>query len=253
MEKAVHGSVVAQLMRDFGVPNGGVTYNPPIDVLGSLAHYQPNGEGKPSAPDIAIYPGLTIIPMPPIPDPPPQRRLSFRSPRLSRHLEIPAVDTSGRPHARIMCEIAVSQNYRDWNAKCSRWMQQQYVRCVFGVKIYRPKATRNENEQLDRCMIARLWTRQAAPGPGRHTAVAGQWNFGTLDYYIGVPTACTGPGLGNYQVNIPTQEVFWDPPIVGRAPSTDGYVITVPGGVAVPNFIIDLFQIQQVVLTNQIN
>ncbi|CAG8645082.1 10134_t:CDS:2, partial [Gigaspora rosea] len=216
--------------------------------------------GKPSAPDIAICPGLTIIPMPPIP---PQCEPSFHPPRPSRHLEIPAVDKSGRPHARIVCEIAVSQSYvgqSSWNAKCSRWMQQQYVRCVFGVKIYSPRATRNANGQLDRCMIARLWTRQAAPVLGRHTAVAGQagvyyeeCNFGTLDYYTGAPTTCTGPGLVNYQVNIPTQEVFWNPPIIRGAPFTNGYVITVPGGVAASNFMIDLFQIQQVVLANQNN
>ncbi|CAI2201081.1 15677_t:CDS:2, partial [Funneliformis geosporum] len=78
----------------------------------------------------------------------------------SRHLEIPPVDKS------------VGQ--LGWNAKCRRWMQQQYVRCVFGVKVYSPRATRNANGQLDRCMIARLWTRQATPIPGRHMPVAGQ-------------------------------------------------------------------------------
>ncbi|CAI2201960.1 13326_t:CDS:2, partial [Funneliformis geosporum] len=56
----------------FKVPNGGVADNPPIDVGGSLAHYQPRGNKNSSAPDIAIYPGLTIIPKPPIPAPPPQ-------------------------------------------------------------------------------------------------------------------------------------------------------------------------------------
>ena len=58
-----------------------------------------------------------------------------------------------------MCEIAVFQRYdgpRGWNAKCSRWMQQQYVRWVFGVKIYDPRATRNANRQLDRCVIVRV-------------------------------------------------------------------------------------------------
>ncbi|CAB4424922.1 unnamed protein product [Rhizophagus irregularis] len=133
-------------------------------------------------------------------------------------------------------------------------MQQQYVRCVFGVKIYDPRATRNAVGQLHRCMIARLWTRQAAPIPERHIAVAGlpgvyyeEWNFGTHDYYTGALTACIGPGLINYQVNIPVQEVFWNPSIIGGSP----YVIAVPGVVTAPNFIIDLYQIQQVVLQNQ--
>ncbi|RIA95862.1 hypothetical protein C1645_872488 [Glomus cerebriforme] len=80
-------------------------------------------------------------------------------PRPSRHSEIPPVDKSGRPHARMMCEIAVSQSYNYWDAKCSRWMRQQYVRCVFGVKVYDKEATRNTNGQFDRCMIVRLWTR----------------------------------------------------------------------------------------------
>jgi hypothetical protein len=58
-----------------------------------------------------------------------------------------------------MCEVAVSQRYdgpKGWNAKCSQWMYQQYVRCVFGVKIYNKRATRNTNGQFDRCMIVRI-------------------------------------------------------------------------------------------------
>lgn len=120
MEKAEHGTVVGLLQDFFKIPNRGVVINPPIDVLGALcmknsfrllrlvirfiifscpiiAHYRPRGRGKPSAPNIAIYPGLTIIPKPPIPAPPPQRGLGFRrrnAPRASRHLEIPPVDKS---------------------------------------------------------------------------------------------------------------------------------------------------------------
>ncbi|CAG8607133.1 13380_t:CDS:2 [Funneliformis caledonium] len=230
MEKAEHASVVGLLQKYFEVPNGGIIINPPIDVLGASAHYKPRGRGKPSAPDIAIYPSLSIIPKPPTPAPPPQFGLRIlRAPRIpSRHREIPPVDKTGRPHARIMCEVAVSQKYdgpRGWNAKCCRWMRQQYVRCVFGIKIYNKSSTRNANGQFDRCMIARLWTRQVTPIPGRHIAVAGQpgvyyeeWDFGTHGYYTGVLTACTGPGLLNYQVNIPNQDVFWNPPVIGGAP-----------------------------------
>ncbi|CAB4414156.1 unnamed protein product [Rhizophagus irregularis] len=265
LKKAEHAFVVARLKKYFDVPNRGVADNPPIDVAGASAHYKPRGRGKPSAPDIAIYPSLSIIPKPPTPAPPPQRGLRIlRAPRRpSRYREILPVDKTGRPHARIMCEIAVSQSYdtpRGWNAKCCHWMRQQYIRCIFGVKIYRQRATRNAIGQLDRCMIARLWTRQVAPIPGRHIAVAGQpgvyyeeWNFGTHNYHTGAPTACTGPGLLNYQVNIPTQDVFWDPPVIRGAPSTVGYAITVPGGVTAPNFVIDLYQIQQLVLLNQEN
>ncbi|CAG8636424.1 8638_t:CDS:2 [Gigaspora margarita] len=35
--------------------------------------------------------------------------------------------------------------------------------------------------------------------------------------------------LTNYQVNNPTQDVFWNPPVIRGAPSTVGYAITVPG------------------------
>ncbi|CAB5385690.1 unnamed protein product [Rhizophagus irregularis] len=241
MEKDERGFVIKRLEKYFDVPNGGVVDNPPIDVGGSSAQYRPRGRGEPFA-----------------------RRAP---PRISRHREIPPVNKTGRPHARIMCEIAVSQRYQSgnrgqygWNPKCIRWMQQQYVRCVFGVKIYDPRATRNAVGQLHRCMIARLWTRQAAPIPERHIAVAGlpgvyyeEWNFGTHDYYTGALTACIGSGLINYQVNIPVQEVFWNPSIIGGSPSIAGYVIAVPGVVTAPNFIIDLYQIQQVVLQNQEN
>ena len=57
--------------------------------------------------------------------------------------------------------------------------------------------------------------------------------------------------LGNnaYQVTIPVSEVFWDPPI-GR--SIRRYVATVPGTaiVTAPNFVIDLYSIQQKILKN---
>ncbi|CAG8820346.1 4190_t:CDS:2, partial [Gigaspora rosea] len=52
----VYAFVVARLQKYFEIPNGGEADNPPIDVGGSLAHYQPHGRGKPSAPDIAICP-----------------------------------------------------------------------------------------------------------------------------------------------------------------------------------------------------
>ncbi|RHZ47099.1 hypothetical protein Glove_593g20 [Diversispora epigaea] len=158
--------------------------------------------------------------------PPRQRRFGCTvRPRLSqRHLEIPPVDKGGRPHARIMCEIAVSQSYADLKAKCERWMRQEY---------------------------AMLWS----PTPKQVTVArqpgvfVEEWNFGTIDYYNVLTTACAGPGLPNYQINIPVHNVFWNPPIVG-VPNTARYVTAIP---ASPNFTIDLFQIQQVVLQNQNN
>ncbi|CAG8841182.1 15950_t:CDS:2, partial [Gigaspora margarita] len=88
----VHGFVVVQLLKYFEVPNGGVIVNLLIDVACSLAHYQPHKEEKLFAPDIAIYPGLTIILKPSISALLLQCRLSFYSPRPSRHLEILTVD-----------------------------------------------------------------------------------------------------------------------------------------------------------------
>ncbi|CAG8844184.1 39096_t:CDS:2, partial [Gigaspora margarita] len=184
MEKAVHRFVVAQLIKYFEVPNGGVTNNSPIDIAGSLdrknsfrslslvisfiifscliiAHYQLYGRGKP-----------------------------FHLSRLFQYLEIPKVDTSVGSGS----VISVSQSYRSWNSKCSCWMQQQYIRCIFRVKIYCPRAIQNAKRQLDQCIIV-------APVPGKYIAVAGQVevyyekNFGTLDFYIGAPTTYMGPGL----------------------------------------------------------
>ncbi|RHZ57532.1 hypothetical protein Glove_386g13 [Diversispora epigaea] len=231
MKLGVYGSVVSLLQSYFKFPNGSRIYEAPISVSCALAHYHPHGRGRPIAPDIAICPDLSIIPKP---TPPPflKHRLFYcmAHPRAPlRYLGIPSVGITGLPHARIMCEIAVSQCFIDWNAKCELWMCKQYVRCVLGIKMYSVQTTRNANGQFDR------------------------WNFGTLDYYTGAPTACIGPDLPTYQVNIPVQDVFWNPPIINGVPSTAGYVIMVPDTVTVHNFAIDLYQIQQVVLKNQNN
>ncbi|CAG8738579.1 1468_t:CDS:2, partial [Funneliformis caledonium] len=160
VEKAVHASVIE-------VPKGGFVINP---------HYRSRGKGKPSAPDIAIYPSLNIIPKPPS-----QRRIQFRR-------------TSPRT----------------------------------------PDIAKSHEMQTDNLI-----------GASNTIVYYEEWNFGTLDYYTGAPTACTGPGLLTQQIYIPVQEVFWNPPIIGGAPSTAGYVINVPVGVTAHNFVIDLYRIQQ--------
>ncbi|RHZ82153.1 hypothetical protein Glove_113g17 [Diversispora epigaea] len=262
MESDEHAFVVERLKDYFKVPNGGVVNDPPIDVAGASAHYQPHGRGLPSAPDVTIFPGLNIIPPPPVPiRARRRRRLPMTRPRrrTSRHNEIPPVTRTGRSHARMMCEVAVSQDLDDLEEKCERWTPQQYVRCVLGVKIFEKSPTRiPATNQFDRRMIARLYTRSIAPLPN-HVAVNGQpgvyfeeWEFGTLDVN-GNATACNGVDLPAYQINIPVQEVFWNPPIVGGAPSTAGYAIAIPPGLAANNFVIDLYRIQQVVLRNQSN
>ncbi|CAJ0904375.1 11280_t:CDS:2 [Entrophospora sp. SA101] len=239
MESDEHTFVVVRLQEYFKVPNGGVVDDPPIDVVGASAHYQPNGGGLPSAPDVAIFPSLNIISPFPAPAPAPRRtrRQSLRPRRrTSRHNEIPPVTRTGRPHARIMCEVAVSQGLINLEEKCERWMLQEYVRCVFAIKIFDKDPTRIvATNQFNRRMIARLYTRQTTPSPN-HVAIIGQpgvyfeeWEFGTLDVN-GNATACNGLGLPAYQINIPVQEVFWNPPIVGGIPSTAGSISDSTGG-----------------------
>jgi len=50
-----------------------------------------------------------------------------------------------------MCGIAVAESFNHWNRKCVRWMSQQYVRCMFGIKLYKPST--NATGGLNRCMI----------------------------------------------------------------------------------------------------
>ncbi|RHZ69493.1 hypothetical protein Glove_283g92 [Diversispora epigaea] len=243
MEKDEHSATTLRLLDYFRAPNGGNTDNPPIDALINSTHYRPHGAGRQLAPDVAVFPSLSFIPKPPTPlSPtplPPHRRLRYGRrvhPRPPpRHLDIPPVNTSGRPHARIICEIAVSQGYANLVEKCKLWMSQEYVRHVLGIKIYKVQGTRNAKGQFNRCMIAMLWSRQAISP--MQIAVVGQpglfmeeWNFGTIDYYNGLATTCTRRGLLDYQIRIPVQDVFWNPPIVGGVPYTAGYVIIVPGG-----------------------
>ncbi|CAG8498694.1 19941_t:CDS:2 [Racocetra fulgida] len=80
-------------------------------------------------------------------------------------------------------------------------------------------------------------------------------NFGTLIRKKQTPTNCNAPNLPQYQVIIPIAQVFWDP--VLPLPPADGYVPTVPislaTGTAPVNFIIDLYQVQQLVLNEQDN
>jgi hypothetical protein len=120
MVLAEYASVVSRLKKFFEVPNGGVIFNPPIDIVGSagkknsfellrliinliifsypiIAHYRPNGRGYPSASDITICPSLPMPPKPPVPPPPRHKRCTLpilrrrAAPRTSRHLEIPPV------------------------------------------------------------------------------------------------------------------------------------------------------------------
>ncbi|CAB5333216.1 hypothetical protein RhiirA1_471074 [Rhizophagus irregularis] len=79
----------------------------------------------------------------------------------------------------------------------------------------------------------------------------------TLLYGTTNATACTDLNLPAYQMTIPIEDVFWNFPIVldsttnTNVPNKTDYTITVPDAITVPNFIIDLFVIQQIVIECQ--
>jgi hypothetical protein len=75
-----------------------------------------------------------------------------------------------------------------------------------------------------------------------------QWDFGTLQFDRLTPTGCTAAGLAQYQVQIPVNEIFWDPPVVGGVANLLAYVAAAPAGVVGPFVTIDLFHIQQIAL-----
>ncbi|CAG8545112.1 4866_t:CDS:2 [Cetraspora pellucida] len=241
MANTDHEAVVSALMDYFKTPNNGVIRGP-IKVLGQPYHYNPINHGEKIAPDIAVFPNSTDVPRPTVPYPGP-----------------PPSDANGFSHARIIVEVANTQDIRTWNTRCELWMREQYVRYVFGIKL---DIVRNNG---NRSMLARLWTREN-PAPAGFVAVTNpnlpgvsvkNWDFGTLLYGTNNPTTCTRAGLPIYQVTIPIPAVFWDPPIVinavtgVRTTNTVGYGVAVPVAITVPNFVIDLFEIQQEALDTQ--
>ncbi|KAF0476381.1 hypothetical protein F8M41_024398 [Gigaspora margarita] len=134
--------------EDVVAPNSNEIADPPIIVSGQPLHPSPNADGLRIAPDIAVRPNKTYVPRPPNPGP--------------LNIGPPPSDTRGNPHARIVCEVAVSQSYRGLKNKCELWMSQQYVRCVLGIKLYDLRTTRNTHGQYNRSMKAKLW-RQGMP------------------------------------------------------------------------------------------
>ncbi|CAI2194875.1 14313_t:CDS:2, partial [Funneliformis geosporum] len=64
------------------------------------------------------------------------------------------------------------------------------------------------------------------------------WDFGT--HQTG-KQGCIAPNIPAYQINIPVNQVFWDPPTI---PAAAGYVPVVPPAVTLANFTIDLYIIQ---------
>ncbi|RIB10177.1 hypothetical protein C2G38_2043702 [Gigaspora rosea] len=210
--------------RYFNVPNGNEFADPPIIVSGQSLLPSPNADGLSIVPDTAVHPNKTYVPIPPNPG-----------------LGPPPSDTRWKnSHARIVCEVAVSQSYRGLKKKCELWMRQQYVRCALGIKLYDLRTTRNTHGQFNRSMKAKLW-RQGMP--------TRKWHFGTVQKGSNVPTGCNSPGNPAYQINIPISDVFYDPPIpnIGYVPLVSFPRPAILDG----NFTIDLYEIQQRVLDSQ--
>ncbi|KAF0551480.1 hypothetical protein F8M41_023419 [Gigaspora margarita] len=100
-----HEDVVKLLQDYFKIPNGGVIFDEPLIVLGQPLHPSPIADGLKIAPDVAVHPNKTYVPRPPNPGP--------------LNIGPPPSDTTGNPHARIICEVAVSQSYRGLKNKCT--------------------------------------------------------------------------------------------------------------------------------------
>ncbi|RIB00378.1 hypothetical protein C2G38_2150895 [Gigaspora rosea] len=192
MCKSEHELVIALLQRYFNIPNGNVvTSNPSIIVAGQPDHPSPNADGLVIAPDIAVYPHRRHVPRP-------DSGPTFLGP--------PPSDLGGLPHARIICELAISQGifFKD----------NLNIRLNYGDREYQLKNG--------------IW--DCAKGNNN-------------------PTACNAPGIPAYQVNIPINDVFYDPPI-----PTIGYTplgAPPPPAIINGNFTIDLYVVQQEVLNSQ--
>ncbi|GBB89709.1 hypothetical protein RclHR1_01650016 [Rhizophagus clarus] len=140
----------------------------------------------------------------------------------------PFMDSLGNPHARIMCEVAVRQNIGELKQKCSRsLMREPYVRAVVSIKILEP--------------------RQGMPKQ--------RWDFGnvrknTKDPILNMndPALCNAPNDPRFQIIIPINDVFWDPPF----PVSINYIPVIPINVAGNVFSIDLYRIQRVALKSRI-
>ncbi|RHZ44459.1 hypothetical protein Glove_724g28 [Diversispora epigaea] len=217
MSSPEHAAVVETLSYYFRAHSPPATYTP--------LHHSPARDGARISPDLAVYPHPNFVPAPPVlhPGPPPS-------------------DIRGNPHARIICEVAVSQTSSDLKDKCRRWKRQSYVRSILGIKIYQICDSRNNPQGArDRSIKATLWRQ----GVQKQT-----WRFGTVNK-DGTPTGatgCNGPNDPNYIIAIPVSDVFYDPviPAIGYAPLP-------PPPPALMNaiFRIDLYEVQQMILMRQ--
>ncbi|CAB4386305.1 hypothetical protein RclHR1_18390004 [Rhizophagus clarus] len=229
MSDPEHNAVVELLQDYFNIANGGVILNKPISVSGDGFHFNPTVMGQFIASDVMVKPNGNHVQQPIVPYPGP-----------------PPGDKNGNPHARIICEVANTQSIGNLRNKCQNWLNQVYVRYVLGIKFHEKRTTRDLQGRFYRSMTAMLFQQGV---PGYLT-----WDFGT--HQLGHPTdnahlsGCNAPNIPAFQIIIPVNAVFWDPPTI---PAAAGYVPIVPPTVTLGNFTIDLFQIQQVVLNQQEN
>ncbi|PKY56312.1 hypothetical protein RhiirA4_412447 [Rhizophagus irregularis] len=128
MASTVHEDIVVRLQEFFKVPNNGVVDDPPIVVSGQVRHYVPGGNRDEMSPDACVRPNMTFVP----------------KPTTSTVIPRPPGDKSGNPHARIMCEVAVSQSVGELGRKCLTWMQEPYVRAAISIKILEPRQNMRE-------------------------------------------------------------------------------------------------------------
>ncbi|CAH1763592.1 1435_t:CDS:2 [Entrophospora sp. SA101] len=168
-------------------------------------HYNPIGIGEKIAPDIVVSPRESLV----------QRENPYPG--------FPRGDCKGNSYARVICEVANNQKIGLWNIRCETWMQEEHVRCVFGVKLY-PKINKRIVHQP---IVARLWARRALPDGvlSSNATLAGngiyvkEWECGTIYHYIHTPIS---------------------------SPNVEDYTAVLPDSVVGENFVIDLYHIQQI-------
>ncbi|CAG8717856.1 4943_t:CDS:2, partial [Gigaspora rosea] len=234
MASSLSQDVISYLQDCFKEPNNRVKLGP-IIVSGQPFHHNPIGIGEKIAPDTAVRPRECFV----------QRANSYP--------DFPRGDYKRNSHARKICEVASTQTIDLWNTRCETWMHEEYIRYVFGLKIY-PKI--NIKRIVHQPIIARLWVRRALPGGvlssnatlAENGIYVKEWECGTIHHNTHTPTGYNTPNNDQFQVTIPVSDVFWDSPILGGIPNVEDYIAVIPNTVVGENFVIDLYNIQQVAL-----
>ncbi|RHZ76705.1 hypothetical protein Glove_194g31 [Diversispora epigaea] len=126
MSNSEHSYLVGLLYNLFKLPNDSAVLNPtPINI-----HFSPALNGGKIAPDLSITPSLRYIPISVVPHP----------------LPLPS-DTT------LRWQITSLMNHK---LKCQLWLQESYVRYVFGIKLYKPKKAKYTVGKKYRAMTTKL-------------------------------------------------------------------------------------------------